>query len=291
MNHILFGHKFPQTLKESAQFCTFSSSMGSFRSRLKEIWPKLFDTTLPTSKQYTLLKLLGFYSKESQSMAAGARLYTDCIKRTDDEQFGLLKALELERKFLPRFQSTALHFWLSLCRLRAVGQPLDGKTRLELPVGDQVVSPDRTVFSEHRTKLCRECSLLSNGAYDRFWREMSRRLYQEEGLNSRQVSKYSTELEKIFYGSLLLLDECAKHAMEGDQGASLKEAIDKDWRSLAVDGPRKLALEQYIRSCLKELQRVPDDVVLQGTMWLRVIMPNKMDMAKGLQNLLKENKC
>ncbi|GJD09785.1 hypothetical protein Gasu2_40160 [Galdieria sulphuraria] len=273
MNNILFGCNLSIFLKQRAHFCTSSSSLGSFRAKLKQVWPKLFETTLPTSKQYTLLKLLGFYSKESQSMAAGARLYTDCIKRTDDEQLGLLKALELNRKFLPRFQATALHFWLALCRLRAVGQPLDGKTRLELPVGDQVISSNKTVFSEQRSKLCRECSLLSNGAYDRFWREMARRLYEEEGLNSRQVSKYSTELEKIFYGSLLLLDESARHAMEGDQGASLREAIDKDWRSLAVDGPRKLALEQYIRSCLKELQRVPDDAVLQG-----------------LQNLLKERK-
>lgn len=262
--------------------------MSSFRAKLSAVWPKLFDTTLPTSKQYTLLKLLGFYSKESQSMAAAARVYTDCIKRTDDKQVGLLKALDLEPKFLPRFQATALHFWLSLCRWRAVGQALEGRSLLELPVGDQVISPEKTVFSGQRSKLTRECAMISNGAYDRFWREMSRRLYQEEKLNSFQVSKYSKELEKIFYGSLLLLDESSRHAMEGDKGASLREAIDKDWRSLAVDGPRKLALEQYIRTCLKELQRVPDDVVLQGTMWLRVIMPKKMDMAIGLQNTLQK---
>jgi hypothetical protein len=273
------------SLSSTASYCTYADS---FRSKLKAVWPRLFDTTLPTSKQYTLLKLLGFYSKESQSMAAGARLYIDCIKRTDDEQLGLLKAFELSPKFLPRFQATALHFWLSLCRMRAVGQPSDGKCRLELPTGNQSVSADKTVFSAQRSKLSRECTLLSNGAYDRFWREMSRRLYQEEKLNSRQVSKYSMELEKIFYGSLFLLDESARRAMEGDQGASLLEAIDKDWRSLAVDGPRKLALEQYIRTCLKELQRVPDEVVLQGTMWLRVMMPAKMDMAISLRRKINE---
>eukprot|EP00871_Galdieria_phlegrea_P002971 jgi/Galph1/3675/GphlegSOOS_G2376.1 len=282
-------------LHEVATFCSSSYETqtvnNGWRSKLRSVWLSLFDTTLPTSKQYTILKLLGFYSKDSQAMAAAARLYTDLVKRTDDQNFGILKALEVPPSFLARFQGTALHFWLSLCRLRAVGQSSSGRKYLALPSPNDYQNPipvTHTVFYEKRGGLTRECAKISQAAYDRFWQDMSRRLYYEEGLNSRQVSKYCSELEKIFFGASTLLDESARHAIAGDSGSSLREAIDKDWRPLATDGYRKLALEKYIRDCLLELQNVPDDVVLSGTMWLRIIMPKKMDMAIQLQNALKD---
>lgn len=111
-----------------------------------------------------LLKIGGFYSKESSHIRGAKNLYEGIVRQSEDKD--LKQAIGLPDKFSSTYSLLCLHVWMVLVRLRL--EKADGKD-------------------------------LAQAMYEDFTDDVELRVHAE-GVKVR-VQKWLKELEKMFYGS------------------------------------------------------------------------------------------
>ncbi|KAG6549688.1 hypothetical protein Mapa_008667 [Marchantia paleacea] len=123
----------------------------------------------PTGLSGVALKLLGFYSRESQLIRGSKILYTRISAQADKRD--LYASFALEKNFRTTHAMLLLHMWLTLVRLRAEGN--DG-------------------------------SKVGQSLYEIFNHDLEKRIVGE-GVKML-ISKWMKELEKNFYGAVEAYD-------------------------------------------------------------------------------------
>jgi len=111
-----------------------------------------------------LLRIGGFYSRQSGMQRGAKALYQTIVEQAEDRE--LREALGLEDRFMSTYSLQCLHVWMILVRLRTEGD--DGKDLAQI-------------------------------MYEDFTDDVEIRVHKE-GVKVR-VNKWLKELEKIFYGT------------------------------------------------------------------------------------------
>ncbi|KAK9819883.1 hypothetical protein WJX72_003560 [[Myrmecia] bisecta] len=183
-----------QGLRPAAQIaCQHTLASGpDFKAALFNAHPRSLEADTATEQPNpgveenfltrALLRLGGYYSRESRLLRGAKTLYDGVVEQATDTL--LYNALGLENKFPARYAMLSLHVWMCLVRLRAEGD--DGKD-------------------------------LAQMLYENFTDDVEKRVHAE-GVKVR-VSKHLKELEKMFYGSSMAYDKALKG--DGDLAEAL----------------------------------------------------------------------
>lgn len=125
-----------------------------------------------------LLRVLGYYSEESQALRLGKTLYRDTLREVEAWQRRLYGEISGDKPvdvpLAAWVQLTSLHLWVTIYRLRAEGE-----------FGRQV----------------------SQALYENFWPHLRQRLAKDLGLGLVEASKQMRECEHMFFGAAIRYDE------------------------------------------------------------------------------------
>lgn len=179
-----------------------------------------------------LLRLLGYYSKEARLIRASRNLYAQVTARAEDERF--THALGLPTSFRATYSLLVLHVWLCLVRLRAEG---------------------------------RDGAEVGQALYDLFFHDCELRVVAT-GVKVL-ISKWTTELEKNFYGAAAAYDGAMQPAAPPD---ALAQAL---WRNVFAEDGSEMptgaaaapvqALARYVRRETASLSMTESDAFMRGS--------------------------
>jgi cytochrome b pre-mRNA-processing protein 3 len=180
-----------------------------------------------------ILRLGGYYSRESRLMRGAEGLYAGVKEQADDPS--LAAALRLPPGFQPHHALLCLHVWLLLVRLRAEGK--DGKA-------------------------------LAQTLYDEFQEDVEARV-RRAGIKVR-LSKQLTELERQFYGSSMAYD-AAMGVPGASTGGRAPESLASALQRNVFEGDEAAAeaatgLERYCKREMACLAMTPSEAVLAGNL-------------------------
>lgn len=126
------------------------------------------------------LAALGYYSRESVALGAGATLYGQLRARAEDASKVLNAPRGGAQPFVLRFEMLSVHVYLTLHRLRREkGSPLEA-----------------------------DCKTIMQCIFDVFWTDVrNRMLIQEEGMTLIPSGRWVKECEQMFFGMALAFDD------------------------------------------------------------------------------------
>lgn len=131
-------------------------------------------------KRNPLLAALGYYSRESVALGAGANLYQQLRVRSESAARALSVARGGAQPFVLRFEMLSIHVYLSLYRLR----------------------------QEKGSTLESDCSTVMQCVFDVFWTDVrNRMLIEEEGMTLIPSGRWVKECEQMFFGMALAFDD------------------------------------------------------------------------------------
>ena len=175
-----------------------------------------------------ILRLGGYYSKESRLMRAASGLYRSVTEAVADP--ALAKEFEIVDDFQHRHALMCLHVWLLLVRLRPEGS--EGKE-------------------------------LGQVLYDNFQDDLEM-IVRRAGVKSKVRGQLS-ELEKQFYGSCMTYDKALKGGEGSSSSETLSEAL---WRNVYQNAEGKenaaVRLEKYLQRELACLSQTESEAVMNG---------------------------
>ncbi|KAK4535806.1 hypothetical protein CDCA_CDCA06G1831 [Cyanidium caldarium] len=192
-----------------------SGLLGSFLTR----WLRL---DANDGRRPWLLRVLGFYTAESQILHTAKMLYIDCeaqVQRMCREVYrSAAEPPAAQLRFAQWYPLVTLHLWMTLQRLRAEGAR-----------GREI----------------------SEMVYQNFWEDVERRMMLTEGLTLLQTSKWKRECEKMFYGSAMRYDE----AWLNRDAPAFQSALRRNVPHLDERGAQRLY--QYVEQQVPRLGQAP----------------------------------
>lgn len=185
-----------------------------------------------------LLEVLGYYSRESQAIAAGTSLYAQAVKTANAmvESLASSTAVGQRAPFATRYEILAVHVYLALQRLRQEkGSPVESDVTQVMQV-----------------------------LFDEFWTDLrNRMLIEEEGFKLIQSAKWVKECEQRFFGMAFAFDECfPAHTSQPADKSLLQNAISRNITCLKNDADKVKALNDYM---LEQKRR--QDITSMSQIW------------------------
>ena len=172
-----------------------------------------------------VLRLLGFWSRESQAIRGSRKLYNAAETQATDLNF--LHSASLDPySFQSQQNALVLHMWMLMRRLRSDGE--DGK-RVSQPL------------------------------HEHFQTEVERRV-RKVGVRVR-VNKWLTELERAFYGTSLALDSAYDEGSSSDLARALYKNL---YLCEEGKASASTELAAYTECELDSLSITPSHAVLRG---------------------------
>lgn len=170
----------------------------------------------PSGFTHTVLKLLGYYGKQSRLIRGANTLYSRISHQVDQPE--LYANFALEQSFRTTHAMLVLYMWLSLCRLRSEGK--DG-------------------------------GAMGQSLYDAFNHDLERRIIAT-GLKVL-LSKWMKELEKNFYGAVASYDKAMRPEADKDELArALWRNVFAEDDSIMPTGPNSTPVHSLARHVRKE---------------------------------------
>mmetsp|Transcript_8669 Transcript_8669/g.18480 ORF Transcript_8669/g.18480 Transcript_8669/m.18480 type:complete len:351 (-) Transcript_8669:996-2048(-) len=202
----------------------------------------LRDTEAIDGRQNPILKLFGFYSRESRGLGAARVAFNGAVivSESDEvlDQFGIPR--DARDAFNVRFEMLALHLWMSFIVFRQQGD-----------LG----------------------SVVMQGISDTLSSELQARMVLEEGLTVMQSYKWIKECEHLFYGLALGLDSAVYAGNAGldtiseTNSAKIREYLAQYLTCLEQDPVKIEAALEYVRNTFVRFERVKRSDVLIGNIW------------------------
>lgn len=176
-----------------------------------------------TGMKRAVLWAAGYYSEASVQMRASKMVYESCAERAESP--AMLQACDLPDNFDSRFNLLVLHMWMFLVRMRSV------------PAGGQK---------------------MSQIVYDMWLEDMEDKL-GEQDFNFLDVSKFSKEFQRTFYGSGFAYDQSLKGS-----DAVLAGALCRNVFNIEGSEPDAVTVARtagYVRQQLHLLESLTDDEI------------------------------
>lgn len=163
---------------------------------------------------HTVLKLLGYYGKQSRLIRGANTLYSRISSQVNQPE--LYANFALEQSFRTTHAMLVLYMWLSLCRLRSEG---------------------------------RDGGAMGQSLYDAFNHDLERRIIAT-GLKVL-LSKWMKELEKNFYGAVAAYDMAMRpEAAQDELARALWRNVFAEDDAMMPTGPNSIpvhALARHVR--------------------------------------------
>lgn len=172
---------------------------------------------VPEGFKRTVLKLLGYYSRQSRLIRGANTLYSRISSQVDQPE--LYANFALEQSFRTTHAMLVLHMWLSLGRLRSEGK--DG-------------------------------AAMGQSLYDAFNHDLERRIIAT-GLKVL-LSKWMKELEKNFYGAVAAYDNAMRpEAAQDELARALWRNVFAEDDAIMPTGPNATPVHALARHVRKEV--------------------------------------
>ncbi|XP_024519640.1 uncharacterized protein LOC9661590 [Selaginella moellendorffii] len=166
-----------------------------------------------------MLKVLGFYSKESTRIRGAKRLYARITSQVENPE--LYSSFGLEKKFRTVHAMLLLHVWMVLVRLRTEEK------------GENI----------------------GQTMYEVFNLDLEQRIYKEGVKMTMIITKWLKELEKNFYGASVAYDKALSgSSMKEDLERALwRNVFAEDDSPMPKSGPQLANVQAFARYVRREL--------------------------------------
>ena len=172
----LLGHRIPRTQlsdsralsgkKDANEAVVSAAAEGKKSRRQHEV-----GLSEKGSRFQWLLKLMGYYGKESTIIRSSGILYLNARAVASSEEF--LQQFDLDATWENEFYVNCLHLWMIFVRIRKEGPGM---------------------------------KQLSQEVFDNFWQDMQKGMYHNLGVQSLALNTRTRELQNVFYGSAVSYD-------------------------------------------------------------------------------------
>jgi cytochrome b pre-mRNA-processing protein 3 len=164
-----------------------------------------------------LLKLMGYYGKESTIIRSSGILYLNARAVASSEEF--LLQFDLDATWENEFYVNCLHLWMIFVRIRKEGPGM---------------------------------KQLSQEVFDNFWQDMQKGMYHNLGVQSLALNTRTRELQNVFYGSAVSYDFAL-----GTSDAVLGAALYRNLFGLEGRAVHVNKMTAYVRKQLQLLEVRP----------------------------------